>query len=138
MTTGLDNNGDQNANDRPSGVPRNSLTGPGSYNVNANFTKLFPLRRRESQRNASTTASGNINAATPQIFGSVVGVIGIPQGSSGNSRPEPKLQFTVSATNLLNNAQLRGYSGVMTSPLFGKPTGAAAGRMVMAGLGLIF
>ncbi len=138
LTTGRDNNGDQNTNDRPPGVPRNSLTGPGSYNVNANLTKLFPLRGRESQRNASSTPPGSINPATPQIFGTAVGVIGVPQGSSANSRPEPKLQFTVSATNLLNNTQLRGYSGVMTSPLFGKPTGAAAGRMVMVGLGLIF
>jgi hypothetical protein len=138
LTTGRDNNGDQNTNDRPPGVPRNSLTGPGSYNVNATLTKLFPLRKRESRRNASSPPPGGINPATPQIFGSAAGVIGIPQGSSTNSRPEPKLQFTVSATNLLNNTQLRGYSGVMTSPLFGKPTGAAAGRMVMAGLGLTF
>jgi len=138
LTTGLDNNGDQNASDRPPGVARNSLTGPGSYNVNANFTKLFPLRRRESERNASAAAPGGINPATPQVFGSAVGVIGVPQASSGNGKPLPKLQLTVSATNLLNNTQLRGYSGVMTSPLFGKPTGAAAGRTVMAGLGLTF
>jgi len=105
--------------------------------VNANLTKLFPLRKQESQRNASSTPSGAINAATPQVFGSPVGTIGIPQGSSV-SRPGPKLQFTVSVNNLLNNTQLRGYSGVMTSPLFGKPTGAAAGRMAMVGLGLIF
>jgi len=137
LMTGRDNNGDQYTNDRPPGVPRNSLTGPGSYNVNANLTKLFPLRKQESQRNASSTPSGAINAATPQVFGSPVGTIGIPQGSSV-SRPGPKLQFTVSVNNLLNNTQLRGYSGVMTSPLFGKPTGAAAGRMVMVGLGLIF
>jgi hypothetical protein len=138
LTTGLDNNADESANDRPPGVARNSLTGPGSYNVNANLTKLIPLRKRESNRNASASASGGINAATPQIFGSTAGAIGIPQGPSGNNRPEPKLQFTVSATNLFNNTQLRGYSGVMTSALFGKPTGAAAGRSVMAGLGLIF
>jgi hypothetical protein len=68
LTTGRDNNGDQNANDRPPGVPRNSLTGPGSYNVNANFTKLFPLRKPESQRSASSTPAGGINPASPQIF----------------------------------------------------------------------
>jgi hypothetical protein len=46
--------------------------------------------------------------------------------------------LNISANNLLNNTQLRGYSGVMTSPLFGKPTGAAAGRSVIVGLGLLF
>ena len=137
LTTGQDNNGDQSTNDRPAGSPRNSLTGPGSYNVNANFTKLFPLRR-ESQRTASNAPAGGINPNAPQIFvGGPGGPIAIPQGP-GSSAPGPKLQFTVSATNLLNNTQLRGYSGVMTSPLFGKPIGAASGRMIMAGLGLIF
>ena len=137
LTTGQDNNGDQSTNDRPAGSPRNSLTGPGSYNVNANFTKLFPLRR-ESQRTASNAPDGGINPNAPQIFvGGPGGPIAIPQGP-GSSAPGPKLQFTVSATNLLNNTQLRGYSGVMTSPLFGKPIGAASGRMIMAGLGLIF
>src|SRR5262249_26374793 len=138
LTTGQDNNGDQTTNDRPPGVPRNSLTGPGFYNVNANLTKLFPLHKRESRQNASSRPAGGINPATPQIFGSPVGPIGIPQGSSASNRPGPKLEFTVSANNRRNNTQLRGYSGVMTSPLFGKPTGAAAGRMVMVGLGLIF
>jgi len=48
------------------------------------------------------------------------------------------MQFNVSANNLLNNTQLRGYSGVLTSPLYGKPTGAAAGRTIILGLGLTF
>jgi hypothetical protein len=139
LTTGRDNNGDQSTNDRPPGVPRNSLTGPGSYNVNANFTKLFPLRKPESHGSVSSTPAGGINPASPQIFvGGPGGPVAVPQGSSGSNTPGPKLQFTVSANNLLNNTQLRGYSGVMTSPLFDKPTGAAAGRMVMVGLGLIF
>ena len=139
LTTGRDNNGDQNTNDRPSGIGRNSLTGPSSYNVNANLTKQFPLRKADSQRSASTPPGGTTNPAAPQIFvGGPGGPIGIPQGPSGNSAPGPKLQLNISANNLLNNAQLRGYSGVMTSPLFGRPTGAAAGRTVTLGLGLIF
>jgi hypothetical protein len=140
LTTGRDNNGDQTTNDRPAGIPRNSLTGPGSYNVNANFTKIFPLRKHDSNRQSASNApaGGGINPAAPQIFvGGPGGPIAIPQGP-GNTVPGPKLQFTVSANNLLNNAQLRGYSGVLTSPLFGKPTGAAAGRTVILGLGLIF
>src|SRR5262249_44454542 len=131
LTTGQDNNGDQNTNDRPLGVRRNSLTGPGSYNVNANFTKLVPLRKAESSKAAG------VNPGVPQVVGGPGGPTVIPQGP-GSSAPGPKLQFNVSANNLLNNTQLRGYSGVLTSPLFGKPTGAATGRAVIMGLGLLF
>jgi len=46
------------------------------------------------------------------------------------------LAFTVQVRNLLNNTQLRGYSGVITSPLFGKPTGVAPGRTMTLGLTL--
>jgi hypothetical protein len=134
LTTGRDENGDQTTNDRPPGIGRNSLVGPGSYNVNANFTKLVPLRKENPQKSASTVPV----PGAPQIFvGGPGGAIGIPQGP-GSTTPGPKLQFTVSANNLLNNAQFRGYSGVLTSPLFGRPTGAAAGRAVMLGLGLLF
>jgi hypothetical protein len=133
LTTGQDNNGDENTNDRPAGVPRNSLTGPGSYNVNANFTKLIPLRKPES---AKTAGLANPNG---QIFvGGPGGPVALPQGSSGNSTSGPRLQFNASANNLLNNTQLQGYSGVLTSPLFGKPTSAGPGRSVTVGLGLLF
>jgi hypothetical protein len=139
LTTGRDNNGDQTTNDRPAGFPRNSLTGPGSYNVNANFTKTFPLRKPESATTASNSGSGGANPGGGQIFvGGPGGPVAIPQGGPGNSAPGPKLQFNVSANNLLNNTQLRSYSGVLTSPLFGKPTSAAGGRTVMVGLGLLF
>ena len=109
LTTGRDNNGDQTVNDRPPGVARNSLIGPGSYTVSASFRKQFALRKPDQ------------SARTP-----------------GDARPEPNLEFTVTSNNLLNNTQLRGYSGVLTSPLFGKPTGTAAGRVVTLGLGVNF
>jgi hypothetical protein len=132
LTTGQDNNGDQAANDRPLGVPRNSLTGPGSYNVNANFTKIVGLRKP-----AETSKAAPGNPGVPQIVGGPGGPTVIPQ-NGGNAPQGPRLQFNVSANNLLNNTQLRGYSGVLTSPLFGKPTGAAAGRSVTVGMGLLF
>ena len=83
--------------------------------------------------------AGAANPNAPQIFvPGPDGPITIPQGGPNSSAPGPKIQLTVSANNLLNHTQLRGYSGVMTSPLFGKPTGAASGRMVTIGLGLLF
>jgi Carboxypeptidase regulatory-like domain len=142
ITTGKDNNGDQVTNDRPAGLPRNSLRGPGSYNVNMSYTKQFNLRRQEKQTKAAgngTVINGAPVAGTPQII--LAGPGGpaiITQGPAGPATPGPKMSFNVNVSNLFNNTQLRGYSGVLTSPLFGKPIGAAPGRTVTMGLGLTF
>ena len=40
----------------------------------------------------------------------------------------------VQVNNLLNNTRVNGYSGVITSPLFGKPTSYGAGRTIQVGL----
>ncbi len=137
LTTGKDNNGDQSTNDRPLGIRRNSLTGPGSYTVNMSFTKTFALRKPEANRTASNAAAGPNPGAPQLIVGGPGGPAVIPQGA-GNSAPGPKLSFNANAQNLLNNTRITGYSGVLTSPLFGKPIGAAAGRTIILGLNLSF
>jgi hypothetical protein len=137
LTTGKDDNGDQSTNDRPAGVTRNSLIGPGSYTVNMSFTKQFALRKPEAQRSPSSAAAGPASGTPQMIVGGPGGPTVIPQGPT-SSAPGPKLAFNVNANNLLNNTRVTGYSGVLTSPLFGKPIGAAAGRTVMLGLNLSF
>jgi hypothetical protein len=137
MTTGSDNNGDQATNDRPTGVPRNSLRGPGFYNVNMSFTKTFVLKRTESPRSGPGGAAGPLPGAPPMIVGGPGGPAVIsPQ--SGSSAPGPKLSFNANVNNLFNNTQLRSYGGVLTSPLFGKPTSAGTGRTVMLGVSMSF
>ena len=44
ITTGEDDNHDQNTNDRPPGVARNSQTGPGFFNIDMTLTKTFRLQ----------------------------------------------------------------------------------------------
>jgi hypothetical protein len=66
------------------------------------------------------------------------GPVIIPAPQGGPAAPGPKMNFTVQVQNLLNNTQNRGYYGVLGSPLFGKSTGAAAGRTIILGLGLTF
>jgi len=138
ITTGQDNNGDQVTNDRPAGILRNSLTGPSTYNVSANFTKQFSLRKTETR-----TAGNNgtaANPSTPQMIiagpGGPAVIAAPPPG--GTNTPGPKANFSVNVNNLLNNTQNRGYFGVLTSPLFGKSTGAAPGRTVILGLNFTF
>ena len=45
ITTGRDDNGDTESNDRPPGVPRNSGTNPMSLSTDLNLSKVFFLRR---------------------------------------------------------------------------------------------
>ena len=44
LTTGRDDNGDQSFTDRPAGVGRNTLTSPGTYNVDVTWTKIKTLK----------------------------------------------------------------------------------------------
>ncbi len=44
LRVGADRNGDQVSSDRPVGVPRNSLTLPNRYNVDARYSRRFEIR----------------------------------------------------------------------------------------------
>jgi hypothetical protein len=120
ITTGRDDNGDQATNDRPVGIGRNSATGPGSYNVDGQFSKQIALKK------SPVTAAANVVGQT----GPPAATAAAPNAAAAG----PKLTLLVQGRNLLNNTQLRGYSGVLTSPLFGKPTGTAPGRNLIAGI----
>ena len=153
ITTGRDDNGDTVTNDRPAGVPRNAGIGPGSYNVNLNFSKTFNLRRQETPPN-NNAANAAGNSFAQQGGGGGRGGGGFPGGGpppgvggdrgggnrgGGFGNPNgPRLSFNMSVNNLLNNTQLRGYSGVLTSPFYGRATGANNGRSLVVGLNLNF
>ena len=132
ITTGRDDNGDQSTNDRPAGIPRNSLRGPSSYNVDMVFTKQIPIRKTEDAAGGQGAAGQVINTPQGPILVGGPGGPGLP-GASG-----PRLAFSAQVRNLFNNTQIRGYSGVITSPLYGKPTGTAPGRSIIMGLTLSF
>ena len=98
IRSGRDLNGDQSTRDRPSGVARNTETGPGRVNVTMTLTKFI---RRQA-----------------------------PQQAERRRQEKPSVRFRIRASNLLNTSQVRGYSGVLSSPLFGLPTGYLRGRTV--------
>jgi hypothetical protein len=151
ITTGRDDNGDTVTNDRPSGIPRNSGEGPGRYNMSVNLSRTFNLRRQEQ-----ASPAGN-SLAEPQRGGGFPGGGqrgGGPGGGrdgrpnfpgGGDRRPGgfgspngPRMTFNVRIENLLNNTQLRSYSGVLTSPFFGMATSAQNGRSINLGLNFSF
>ena len=121
ITTGFDNNGDGNFNDRPQyaapgtpnaiqtpfgllvaqgggGVfPRNKGVLPWTFHVDANLQRTFPLTR-------------NPKAEHQQI-----------------------VTLNLRSSNLLNHLNVTGVGGVLGSPLFGVPFSADNGRRIEAG-----
>jgi hypothetical protein len=55
-------------------------------------------------------------------------------GGGGAENKRIRIELFVAATNLLNRVNPIGYSGVVTSPFFGRPTGALPGRRLDLGM----
>jgi hypothetical protein len=127
ITTGRDNNGDGNFNDRPGvttaddpqaiatrfgflnpnvingNLPRNAGTNPWSATLNLNFSRTFNIGKK-----------------------------------NGKGESPFRLTANVRANNILNRSNLSGVSGVLTSPLFGLPTTASPARRIEFGLRFTF
>jgi hypothetical protein len=115
LQTGLDDNGDLIFNDRPEGVDRNTLRTPGQVSLNALFSYSLtfgPAARTPGQITGISIVNGVATAQT----------IAAPQ--SGRFR----VGISVNAQNLTNRANYVGYTGVITSPLFGLPRDVANPR----------
>ena len=130
ITTGSDLNGDGNNNDRPDGFARNSATGPDYVNpISLTITKTIPLATRRNP-----TPSNDY--VEPQRGGGGFGGggggggFGGPGGGGGNRNGGRQIQLSVQIRNLFNSTIRTGISGVMSSPLFGQPTGGGQGRTI--------
>lgn len=123
VTTGRDDNGDAVFTDRPAGVGRNSARGDSRFEVTTRLAYGFDF----GGARAPEEAGGG--GAPRAIRLGAGGMDGLP--SSG--RQKYRLELFVSASNLLNTANLSGYSGVVASPFFGRATSAAPGRRIETG-----
>lgn len=127
ITTGRDNNGDGNFNDRPSPavtddpravatrfgifdpnvvngrLPRNAETNPGTLTVDCNLSRTFKM------------------GATSQ-----------------GQEARYAVTFNARATNLLNHTNVQGLNGVLASPFFGLANAALAARRVELGVRFTF
>ena len=122
IVSGRDLNGDQSTRDRPPGVARNTETGPGSWTLDMTLTKDVPL-------------SGGTGADRDGEDGRAGDGGRRGRSSSGDG---PRLRFQARVNNLLNETHPRGYGSVVTSSLFGLPTGYTRGRTISMSLGLRF
>jgi len=111
ITSGMDPNGDGVYNERPTGVTRNSARGAGLQNLDLALTWRLSLGQHQSPDG----------------------------GRAGRSAPAPRdadlfrFELFARATNVLNLVNPQNFSGVLTSPFFGLPTGAAGARRVVVG-----
>lgn len=127
ITSGRDNNGDGNFNDRPNIVAAgsaNSTTTP--------FGTLDPTAIHGSlPRNVGT------NPATVTLDLNLSRRFALGQGANGN---ESRFQLTLNAAayNVLNRTNLRGLNGVLGSPFFGRANAAAPARKIEFGVRLSF
>jgi hypothetical protein len=123
LLTGGDDNGDGVFNDRPAGVGRNSLHASGQTTVNMFVAYQFAFGRTAPLPPGIGVFGGG-NAATVRTF------------DQGTARY--RLQVFVQGQNLTNAVNYLGYSGTLTSPFFGKPTGVREMRKIDVGIGLSF
>jgi hypothetical protein len=132
ITTGRDDNGDTVFNDRPAGVARNSATTASLWDAAARLTYAFGFGERKP------SAGGPVGQMVMIRAGGGAGDLlgGLPGGGADNKRV--RFELFVAASNLFNNVNPVGYSGVMTSPFFGRPTAAAAARKIDMGFRIGF
>jgi hypothetical protein len=126
IRTGLDDNGDLIFNDRPTGVGRNSARGDGAFTLNGFFVYNIPIGQKK------------LGPMPPGIF-----VTGAPgsfnvQTLQADALPRFRMGIVVNAQNLTNHANYVGYSGTLSSPLFGQPTAVQGMRKIDVGLNFNF
>jgi hypothetical protein len=97
MTTGRDDNHDGMANDRPQGVPRNSLHGPAYADLDLRCSHDFFLVRAKKDRGPTATlALDAFNAFNHVNYQSYVGVLSSPFfGEPVSALPARRLQVSL-------------------------------------------
>ena len=126
IRTGYDNNGDLLLNDRPAGVGRNTLRADGWWTSYANITYTIGLGKKTVPGGTGVMITGG-------------GAAGMSMTTMAMAA-QPRYRLTLSANinNITNHANWTGYSGVMTSPFFGKPTNVDGVRQFNLSAGFSF
>jgi hypothetical protein len=119
ITTGLDENRDGQANERPIGVGRNSGRGQPITNLDVGL-----VWERSVGRRATVSAQREGSGGRGRTNGSGDGQL--------------RFEIFLRATNALNLVNAQNFSGVITSPFYGRATSAAAARRLVLGTRVFF
>jgi hypothetical protein len=129
ITTGRDDNGDGVFNDRPAGTSRNSVRGSDSFELGGRLSWGIGFG---PPRSAGGGGGGQTVVVAMGSGGGGGGAMAA--GFAGGAADKRfRVDFYVSAQNILNRTNYTAYSGVLTSPLFGQPTSAGTPRRVQLG-----
>ena len=128
ITTGRDDNRDGLFNDRPAGTSRNSARTAAQWDLGGRVSYAWGFGTR------AQGAGGGPAGATVVIGGGGGGGAMAPGFGGGAADKRFRIEVYASAQNLLNRANYVGYSGVMTSQLFGQPTSVLNPRKVQLGI----
>ncbi|HLG17519.1 MAG TPA: TonB-dependent receptor [Blastocatellia bacterium] len=128
ITTGRDDNLDSVSNDRPPGIGRNSARGDSDFDLSTRLSWGFGFgqqTRRSTEVNKRVTRVGSDSDAV---------------GGRGAEAIDKRWRFQLylQVHNILNHPNLINFSGVQTSPFFGRPTAAMPGRWIETGIRFSF
>jgi hypothetical protein len=125
ITTGIDDNHDGVFGDRPAGVRRNSGLTTGQWDIGARLSYAIGFGQRPQ-------GSGGGQQVMIVMGG---GGGGMPPGGFGGGADSKRfrIEFYASAQNVTNHSNYVGFSGVMTSPFFGRPTTVLNPRKIEVG-----
>jgi hypothetical protein len=96
ITTGADNNHDGIINDRPAGVARNTMAGPGTINLDLNLSHDFPLSKRKEEKKILSVALNSFNVLNHPNYLTYIGTISSPLfGRPVAAQPPRRMQLDV-------------------------------------------
>ena len=94
ITTGADNNHDGIINDRPAGVARNSMAGPGTINLDLNLAHDFPLSKKKKETRILSVSLNSFNVLNHPNYLTYIGTISSPLfGSPVAAQPPRRMQL---------------------------------------------
>jgi hypothetical protein len=129
VITGFDDNGDTVANDRPAGVGRNRARGAAHWEASARLSWGFGFGERPAAQQG-----GGASVVRARTDSDTLGALSSARGINSRWR----VQLYVQAYNVFNHSNLINFTGVQTSPFFGRATGALPGRRLETGLSFSF
>ena len=96
LTTGADNNNDGIINDRPTGVGRNTMAGPGLIDLDLNLSHDFPLSKQKKEAKVISLSLNSFNVLNHPNYITYIGTVSSPLfGQPTAAQPPRRMQLDV-------------------------------------------
>jgi Carboxypeptidase regulatory-like domain len=96
ITTGGDDNHDGIINDRPAGIGRNTMPGPGTIDLDLNLAHDFPLSKKKKESRIISVALNSFNVLNHPNYVTYIGTITSPLvGQPVAAQPPRRMQLDV-------------------------------------------